>query len=200
MIHRTIPVILCLAVMFGGGLVGCGRKPGTKEETKPECQVLYPESRPDVQDYVEYTGRTAAVASVDVKARVTGFLKQVLFKEGEEVKEGQELFLIDPTPYLAQLEQAEAQVGLYEAQVELTTTTYEQAKKVAEKNPKAFSELQLRTYDAQRKAFPKGKVVNRGKKGKGAASGATPRLAPSDDFSASHPRREAVGRRERSPK
>jgi multidrug efflux system membrane fusion protein len=102
-----------------------------------------------VQDFVEYTGRTAAVAAVDVKARVTGFLKEVKFKEGTLVSKGQELFLIDPEPYNAQYDQAKAQVDLYTAQVELTTRTYEQAKLTKKKNPETFSELTLRTYAAQ---------------------------------------------------
>jgi multidrug efflux system membrane fusion protein len=100
---------------------------------------------------VEYTGRTAAKESVDVKARVTGVLKEVLFKEGAMVDRDQKLFLIDPQPYVAQLEQAQAQVGLYEAQVELTTRTYEQKKATKQKNPDAITDLDLRTSEAQMK-------------------------------------------------
>jgi multidrug efflux system membrane fusion protein len=101
---------------------------------------------------VEYTGRTAAKESVDVKARVTGFLLDtVLFKEGEVVTKGQKLFLIDPDPYIAQLEQAKAQVGLYEAQVELTTRTFEQKQATKKKNPDAITDLDLRTSEAQMK-------------------------------------------------
>jgi multidrug efflux system membrane fusion protein len=104
---------------------------------------------------VDYTGRTAAVSSVDVKARVTGFLlddaAKPLFKEGQAVLKDQPLFLIDPAPYDAQLKQAEAQVGLYKAQVDLTTATYNQAEELYKKNEKTFSALQLRTYEAQMK-------------------------------------------------
>jgi multidrug efflux system membrane fusion protein len=100
---------------------------------------------------VEYTGRTAAVGSVDIKARVTGFLKEVKFKEGATVSKGQVLFLIDDVPYKAQLEQARAQVGLYETQVELTTKTYEQKLATKKKNPDAVTDLDLRTTEAQMK-------------------------------------------------
>jgi multidrug efflux system membrane fusion protein len=149
--YRTTSVILSLGVVFSGGLIGCGTTPKTKEEVPPECSVTRPQSRKDIQDYVEYTGRTAAVKSVDVKARVTGFLKKRLPKEleGKEVRKDQELFLIDPEPYIAQLDQAIAQVGLYNAQVELTTATYEQGKELKKKTPAALSDLQLRTYKAQ---------------------------------------------------
>jgi multidrug efflux system membrane fusion protein len=73
------------------------------------------------------------------------------FKEGEVVTKGQKLFLIDPEPYTAQLEQAKAQVNLYEAQVELNTKTYEQKKETKKKNPDAITDLDLRTTEAQMK-------------------------------------------------
>ncbi len=131
-------------------LVGCGQKVETKEDKKTECAFVLPQSKVGVQDYAEYTGRTAAVGSVDIKARVTGpLLETDWFKEGEVVSKGQKLFQVDPKPYDAQLRQAEAQVGLYKAQVELTTATYEQATELAKQNPKTFSALQLRTYKAQ---------------------------------------------------
>ncbi len=148
MTYRMIGLVVSLVLTVG--LLGCGAKVQTKEAKKIECGFVLPQSRPGVQDYGEYTGRTAAVGSVDVKARVTGFLLDTqLFKEGEPVKKGQELFQIDPKPYDAQLKQAEAQVALYQAQVELTTATYENAADLAKQNPKTFSTLQLRTYKAQ---------------------------------------------------
>jgi membrane fusion protein, multidrug efflux system len=146
---QTTAVLLCLSVVCCGGPIGCRPVSEAKSDNKPECSFLYPQSKDTVQDFVEYTGRTAAVAVVDVKARVTGFLKEVRFKEGTRVKKGQELFLIDPEPYIAQYDQAKAQVDLYKAQVELTTRTYEQAQMTKKKNPETFSDLQLRTYAAQ---------------------------------------------------
>ncbi|OAI49019.1 hypothetical protein AYO44_01050 [Planctomycetaceae bacterium SCGC AG-212-F19] len=150
MTFRVIAHALCLGLVFAVGPFGCGAKVETKDDKKTECSFVLPQSKENLQDYVEYTGRTAAVGSVDIKARVTGFLLDThLFKEGAVVEKGQKLFQIDPKPYDAQLKQAEAQVGLYQAQVELTTATYEQATDLAQKNPKTFSTLQLRTYKAQ---------------------------------------------------
>jgi multidrug efflux system membrane fusion protein len=148
MTFRIIVQASCLGLIVAA--LGCGAKVETREAKKTECAFVLPQSREGVQDYAEYTGRTAAVGSVDIKARVTGFLLDTqLFKEGEMVQKGQKLFLIDPKPYDAQLKQAEAQVGLYQAQVELTSATYEQAVELAKQNPKTFSALQLRTYKAQ---------------------------------------------------
>jgi multidrug efflux system membrane fusion protein len=146
---RRTAVLLCLGLLYSGGAAGCRPAAEAKGETKPECAYQFPQTKDTVQDFVEYTGRTAAVGAVDVKARVTGFLKEVKFKEGTFVTKGQELFLIDPEPYDAQYEQAKAQVDLYTTQVELTTRTYEQAQVTKKKNPDTFSELTLRTYAAQ---------------------------------------------------
>jgi RND family efflux transporter MFP subunit len=144
--HAFVPALL-LALCAASA--GCRSAQGTKEENKPEVGYLSPVWSNTIQDQVEYTGRTAAVAAVDVKARVTGFLKEVNFKEGSLVKKGQQLFLIDPEPYIAQYEQAKAQVELYKAQVALTTRTYQMAVETKKKNPETFSELQIRTYSAQ---------------------------------------------------
>jgi RND family efflux transporter MFP subunit len=151
MTQRMIAHLLCLGVVLAVGTIGCAPKPEAKEDKKTECSYVLPQLKETVQDQAEYTGRTAAVGSVDVKARVTGFLLETnLFKEGDPVRKGQPLFQIDPKPYEAQLLQAEAQVGLYEAQVELTSATYDQAVEVSKKNPNTFSALQLRTYKAQK--------------------------------------------------
>ena len=57
-----------------------------------------------VTDYVDFTGRTDAVQSVNIIARVTGYLVKMPFKEGSEVKARDLLFEIDPRPYQADQE------------------------------------------------------------------------------------------------
>ena len=63
--------------------------------------VSYPVER-EVTDYADFTARTAAVDSVEVRARVWGYLKKVNFKEGALVKKGDVLFELDPRPYQAE--------------------------------------------------------------------------------------------------
>ncbi len=72
---------------------------------------------------MDFTGQTDAVQSVDIRARVNGYLKSTHFKEGAEVKEDDLLFEIDPRPYQAQLAQAVSQVALNEASLRLARTT-----------------------------------------------------------------------------
>ena len=59
-----------------------------------------------VSKSIEFTGRVEAIERVDVRARVTGYLQAVLFKEGDLVKEGDKLFQIDPAPFEAAVQQA----------------------------------------------------------------------------------------------
>jgi RND family efflux transporter MFP subunit len=62
----------------------------------------------EVTNYQVFTARTQAVQSVDIKARVSGFLTKILFNDGADVKEGDILFQIDDRPYKAALDQAKA--------------------------------------------------------------------------------------------
>ena len=81
----------------------------------PIVTVAEPIQR-EVTDYQEYTGQTASVDSVQVRARVSGYLDKIHFKDGADIKEGEVLYEIDPRPYKAALDQAEAQIKLQEAQ------------------------------------------------------------------------------------
>jgi multidrug efflux system membrane fusion protein len=102
-----------------------------------------------VTDYVDFTGRTDAKESVDIRARVTGYLVKMPFREGAEVKKGQLLFVVDPRPYDAQFDQAQGQVDLYQAQLALAETTYARYKGLAASTPGAVSKQALDEYKAQ---------------------------------------------------
>src|SRR5262249_25756790 len=69
--------------------------------------------------YEEFTGRTAAIPIVQIKARATGYLEKVLFNDGDEVKEGQLLYQIDPRTYAATVKLARGQVANTEASLAL---------------------------------------------------------------------------------
>src|SRR5215813_1411493 len=82
----------------------------------PVVMVSLPVER-EVTDYYEYTGRTAAVDAVEVRARASGYLDKVNFREGAVVNKGDLLFQIDPRPFQAVLDQAKGQVGQWEAKL-----------------------------------------------------------------------------------
>jgi multidrug efflux system membrane fusion protein len=72
---------------------------------------------------VDFTGRTDAVNTVNIVPRVTDYLAKMPFKEGALVKKDELLFEVDPRPYQAQLDQAQKQVELYQAQLKLAQVT-----------------------------------------------------------------------------
>jgi RND family efflux transporter MFP subunit len=98
-------------------LAGCGHRPSATPVTSPTLvTVSYPVER-SVTEYVDFTARTQAVKSVEIRARVWGFLEKVNFKEGALVQKGDVLFEIDPRTYRAAVDQATAKVALDEAQL-----------------------------------------------------------------------------------
>src|SRR5579884_3214160 len=140
--RTTVPLALCL--LATGLMSGCGPDPAAPAGATPPPAI--PVSRPvarDVTDYVDFTGRTDAVETVSVRARVTGYLVKIPFKEGAEVKEGDLLFEIDPRPYQAQLDQAVSQVELNEASLKLAQTTYERDRAIANSVSGGVSRQQL---------------------------------------------------------
>ena len=95
-------------------LAGCSPAGQNMTAPPPAVSVSVPVER-EVTDYSAFTGHTAAVESVQVRARVWGYLEKINFKEGDEVKKGQVLFEIDPQFYQATLNQAEAVLKQAEA-------------------------------------------------------------------------------------
>jgi membrane fusion protein, multidrug efflux system len=72
-----------------------------------------------VADYNDHTGRTEAPASVEIRPRASGHITRVAFHEGDLVKKGELLFVIDPRPYEAALARAKAELGSVRADLEL---------------------------------------------------------------------------------
>jgi multidrug efflux system membrane fusion protein len=102
-------------MVMAAAAVGCSRGPSAPAPPAPAVPVSQPVRR-DVTDFVDYTGRTNAVNAVDIRARASGYLVRMPFREGAEVKKDDLLFEIDPRPYEAQLDQAKSQLDLYRAQ------------------------------------------------------------------------------------
>src|SRR3989442_8239651 len=107
------------------GLTGCARAPSEGPTAAPmPVTVSYPVER-YVTDYADFTARIAAVDSVEVRAHVWGYLDKVNFKEGALVKKGDVLFELDPRPYQAMLNQANAKVAQDEAQLKFDEAEYQ---------------------------------------------------------------------------
>ncbi|MBV7265167.1 efflux RND transporter periplasmic adaptor subunit [Erythrobacter ani] len=88
-------------------LVGCSGSGEDPAPPPPEVTVSTPEIR-SINDWDEYTGQFDAVEGVEVRARVSGYLRQAHFREGTLVRRGQLLFTIDPRPFEAEVARAQA--------------------------------------------------------------------------------------------
>src|SRR3954463_15364499 len=114
--HR---LICGLAVMGCALLVGCG-KAGSKPAPPitPTVSVAQPIPR-KVNEWDEFTGRLASPETVEVRARVSGYIDKIHFKEGSDVKQGDLLVTIDQRPYQATVDRLKADLGAARARAEL---------------------------------------------------------------------------------
>src|SRR6516165_9279378 len=109
-------------------LAGCVKAPSAAPEAVATPVTVSRPVERDVTDYAGFTGRTAAVDSVEVRARVWGYLDKVNFTEGVLVKKGDVLFEIDARVYRADLERAQGTVAQFEARVHRLERDYRRAK------------------------------------------------------------------------
>lgn len=116
----------------------------TREKEKPAdlpiISVL-PAQQENVEIYGEYVGRIKAQQFVEVRARVEGFLEQMLFEEGTHVKKNQVLFIINQDQYAAKVDKARAQLKKDEAQARKAERDLERIRPLHEQN--AVSQLDL---------------------------------------------------------
>src|SRR5579885_162616 len=106
-----VRAVLCVAVTAGlaAGLVACGQNNEYAAPPPPKVIVSAPVQQ-DVSRYFEATGNTAAINSVDLVARVQGFVQAISYTDGQFVKKGTSLFTIEPEPYKLKVDAAKASV------------------------------------------------------------------------------------------
>ena len=127
--RAAIPAVLALLA-----LAACNKKENAYvPPPPPEVGVMHPITR-TVQPYLDSTGSVVAYNQVTVQARVQGFVQQIAYKDGDKVKAGQLLFLIEPAPYEAQLQQAQANLAADQAQYEYNALEYQRQATLAAKN------------------------------------------------------------------
>jgi len=136
-----IPAAVALLVVVGA----CSQK-APPAPPPLQVSVANPLSK-DVVDWDEYIGHFEAPQSVELRARVTGQVTQVLFRDGQNVQEGQPLFIIDPQPYKAALDQARAAVE--SARATLQNAISIEARSAALEKTHAVSKEELETNQAQ---------------------------------------------------
>jgi len=151
---RTSLWAVALATTAALTATGCG---GPHDEQgpppPPAVEVASPERR-DVTSYYHYTGNLEAIASVEVRARVSGVLEAMNFEVSSPVEQGAKLFTIEPAAYDIGVQSAEASVKSAEAAVELATIEKDQVQEAFDKQAANERELQkfitaLKTAEAE---------------------------------------------------
>lgn len=130
---KNASIVLLFFILFSA----CEEKVETVSPTVVTAAV----NQEDVKVYGEYVGNIRAYKYVEVRARVEGYLNQMTFEEGKEVKEGEELFLIDPVQYKAKYEKAKAQLKRDSAALRKSLRDIERIRPLFEQN--AASQLDL---------------------------------------------------------
>ena len=136
---RIAAAMLCLA---GVALTsGCSKEMAAPPP--PETMVAQVISR-RITDWDEFTGRFQAVESVEVRPRASGYIDQVLFREGQLVKKDDVLFVIDRRPYQADYDRARAGLALANSQYELAKLEAERVQKLKDSGAVSREELDQR--------------------------------------------------------
>jgi RND family efflux transporter MFP subunit len=145
------PTVIAVAVIAGaaalywnwGDIFGNPTTAAAPAPTPPTVTVAAPLYQ-EIIERDEYTGQFAAVEYVEVRARVSGYLESIHFVDGQMVKQGDLLFVIDPRPFEIALDSAKAQLDQAHARLELANVQLTRIAKLRENDFSAKS-----TYDQQ---------------------------------------------------
>lgn len=136
--HRSAAILAALLA-----LTGC-RGNTYVPPPPPEVTVSQPVEQ-EVTLYSEFTGHTAAIEAVDVRARVQGYLRSMHFVPGGDVKQGDLLFVIEPELYQARNDQAVAELAGREAQARASQAQLEITQAIFERNAGSRTDLVQKT-------------------------------------------------------
>jgi RND family efflux transporter MFP subunit len=135
------------AAMAVAALAGCEDKNSFVAPPPPKVDVAAPVQRP-VTRYVEATGNTAPIKNVDLVARVQGFLQSIDYQDGAFVKQGTQLFTIEPETYKLKLDQAQAAEAGAQASVRQAEADYKRQAELVQRQ--AVSQATLDTSTSTR--------------------------------------------------
>ena len=144
----AIPATFAAILAVSAGLFGLHGL-DAKADAAPAQPAATPVSvatvaKSDVTVWDEFSGRLEAVERVDIRSRVAGAVQAVHFREGALVKQGELLITIDPAPYAAEVERAEAQVASARARQSYARSEQERARRLWDERAIAQRELDER--------------------------------------------------------
>ncbi len=134
-------------------IMACGERNVYAPPPPPQVIVARPTRQP-VTAYLEFTGNTQAINTVQLRARVEGYLEKVFFKDGDIVKKGQLLFLIQQNTYQARLQQAESQILAQKANLDHAQIEYDRFSRLVKQ--KAAAQTDVDNWHYQRDSYKAG--------------------------------------------
>ncbi len=148
---KRLSLALVAIAMFIVAMTSCGKS--DKDKAAPEMTVTIAQVKSEtVPLYLDYVGTLQSIESVDINARVEGFLVERAFKDGADVKQGDLLFVIDPRPFDAALIAAEAQLAEDLAALSYAREQVSRYKPLVEKDyitKDAYDEYRTQAAEAQ---------------------------------------------------
>lgn len=142
--------ILLLALPLFSLLAACSKTDQSATQQAPQAlpvQVAYPLKK-SVIEYTDFTGRLEAVEMVDVKPRVSGYIDSIHFREGQKIKKGDLLFVIDSRPFQAQVNRFKAQVTQAESALALANSNLRRSQKLIQTRAISQEEADIRENEA----------------------------------------------------
>jgi membrane fusion protein, multidrug efflux system len=140
-----VPLALaCLGIALVGG---CTAQKAKEAEAKPP-EVFFERPREQmVTEYQEFTGQTMAVETIEIRARVSGYLEKSHFKDGDLVTAGMPLFEIDERPYRAEFDRASATQAQSQAHLDRMKRQQERANRLFEKKAISQEDFDTAAFD-----------------------------------------------------
>ncbi len=141
-------VFACVGFVGVGVVGGCkpnaaGTAQGASRTPPPPLVTAAAPVQETITDYREYTGRTSAVESVEIRARVSGYLQRIAFTEGQMVEKDQLLFQIDPRPYQQALSEAQGNLNAAQARFQRFSSELERANRLLPTNSISQAEVDI---------------------------------------------------------
>lgn len=131
---------ILLPFLFLGLVCACEQRNVYQPPPPPKVTVAKPTVQA-VTEFLEFTGNAQALESVDLTARVEGFLQDIRFKDGQMVRKGEPLFVIEPRPYEIALQDAKSEIVNQEAKLSRAETEFGRAQKLFKEKAAPESEV-----------------------------------------------------------
>lgn len=144
---RAVAAALLIAATWSP--TGCSKSVPSDQKTPPPTVTVAQPVSQVVTDYYEFPGQTTAVGEVEVRARVTGYIVKVNFEDGQKVKKGDLLFEIDPRPYRAELDRAEAELKRLQAMLKKADSDLRRATDLRRTDAISVEEFEQRALNVE---------------------------------------------------